>query len=98
MMVHHVVGQVNAINVQWYTTKEIGSLEYIIEAAEPIPIVQPNHTLVYAGETLQTQLIGSNTRVPRRRNNAATQSDDDTFVYDSPSQNLQTMEDMYERV
>ena len=38
-----------AINVQWYTQREIGSLEYDIEKESPLPIVQTNYNLILAG-------------------------------------------------
>ena len=55
-----------AINVQWYTQKEIGSLEYHIDRENPRPIVQSNRYLILAGFKMH-QIIGSSNRVPRQR-------------------------------
>eukprot|EP00984_Skeletonema_dohrnii_P024295 scaffold13403_cov120-Skeletonema_dohrnii-CCMP3373.AAC.2 len=78
-----------AINVQWYTLKQADNpLEYVIEKAEPDPIVNNNKELLHAGFPM-TQVIGSRSRVPRRRNVRSIQSDD--YEYDTPA-SLQTSE------
>ena len=57
-----------AINVQWYTLRQADNLlEYVIEKTEPDPIVNNNKELLHAGFSM-TQVVGSRSRVPRRRN------------------------------
>ena len=58
-----------AINVQWYTQKVIGILEYVVEGGDnAIPIVSSNNALIFAGfDDSMYQVHGSRTRVPRRR-------------------------------
>jgi hypothetical protein len=78
-----------AINVQWYTLRQADNpLEYVIEKTEPDPIVNNNKELLHAG-FIMTQVIGSRSRVPRRRNVRSIQNDD--YEYDTPA-SLQTSE------
>lgn len=78
-----------AINVQWYTLRQADNLlEYVIEKTEPDPIVNNNKELLHAGFSM-TQVVGSRSRVPRRRNVRSIQNDD--YAYDTPA-SLQTSE------
>lgn len=80
-----------AINIQWYTQKVIGILEYIVEGGENVvPFVNSNSDLllVVPDEHI-TQVIGANVRVPRRRNVRSTRMDE--FEY-TERENLQTTE------
>jgi hypothetical protein len=75
--------------VQWYTLRQADNpLEYVIEKTEPDPIVNNNKELLHAG-FIMTQVIGSRSRVPRRRNVRSIQNDD--YEYDTPA-SLQTNE------
>ena len=54
-----------AINVQWYTQKVVGVLEYVVYTGAPV--VQSNSDLVYAGfDEYMHQVNGSRIRVPRQ--------------------------------
>ena len=56
---------VYAINVQWYTQKVVGVLEYIVYTGAPV--VQSNIYLVYSGfDEYMHQVHGSRIQVPRR--------------------------------
>jgi hypothetical protein len=66
------------INVQWYTQKTIGVLEYVIEGGEnAVPFIQSHLglLLVVPGENIN-RVIGQNVRVPRRRTVRSNQMDD----------------------
>ena len=76
-----------AINVQWYTQREVGSLEYIIEKESPLPIVQTNYNLILAGFEMDL-VVGTRTRVPRTRN----VRDEYDYGYSVARMNLQTRE------
>jgi hypothetical protein len=80
-----------AINVQWYTQKVIGVLEYEIEGgANAMPLVNSNQYLLFVVPDEQVvRVLGMNVRVPRRRNVRSNQSDD--FEYSARS-SLQTSE------
>ena len=53
-----------AINVQWYTQKVVGVLEYVLDTTKPV--VQSNCGLVLAGfDDHMHQVYGSSIRVPR---------------------------------
>ena len=73
-----IPGKTYAINVQWYTQKVIGVLEYVIEGGDSaIPVVQSNSSLlVVAHDEHMTRVLGNNVRVPRRRAVRTNQSDD----------------------
>ena len=77
-----------AINVQWYTLRDIGSLEYIIDRDYAYPIVNHNNALILGGFEM-IQSAGNLSRVPRQRN--VRQRNDD-FGYAAPQLNLQTRE------
>jgi hypothetical protein len=77
-----------AINVQWYTQRDIGSLEYIIDRDNAHPIVNHNTTLAYGGFEM-IQSAGNLARVPRQRN---VRQRNDEFGYAHPQLNLQTRE------
>lgn len=77
-----------AINVQWYTQRDIGSLEYIIDRDYTYPIVNHNRTLVLGGFEM-IQSAGNLARVPRQRN---VRQRNDEFGYAPPQINLQTRE------
>lgn len=80
-----------AINVQWYTLRQADNLlEYVIEKTEPDPIVNNNKELLHAGFSM-TQVVGSRSRVPRRRNVAPGTIQNDDYEYDTPA-SLQTSE------
>jgi len=80
-----------AINVHWYTLKQVDNpLVYVIEREESKPIVNNNRELLHAGFPM-TQVLGSRSRVPRRRNVRSVQNDD--YEYDTPA-SLQTTEDI----
>jgi hypothetical protein len=80
-----------AINVQWYTQKTIGILEYEIEGGENAkPLVNSNSSLICVVPNEQVvRVVGMNVRVPRRRRVQSNQMDD--FEY-STRQSLQTTE------
>jgi hypothetical protein len=66
------------INLQWYTQKTIGVLEYVIEGGEnAVPFIQSHLglLLVVPGENIN-RVIGQNVRVPRRRTVRSNQMDD----------------------
>ena len=87
-----------AINVQWYTQKVIGILEYVLAGGDnAMPIVSSNHALILAGfDDNMNQVHGSRTRVPRRRTVRSNNTDDS--LYSVAMQNLQTSEgDWYRR-
>ena len=63
-------------------------LEYLIEAAEPVPIIQSFSTLRFAGFDM-TQVTGARTRVPRSR---TVRARNDPEGYAAPQLNLQTRE------
>ena len=78
-----------AINVQWYTQKVVGVLEFVIY--ENPPIVQSNNDLVLVGfDESMHQVHGSRTRVPRRRTVRSNCMDD--FGLLPATVNLQTTE------
>ena len=82
-----------AINVQWYTQKVIGMLEYVVEGgANAKPVVQrSNSTLLYAvPDEHINQVLGSRVRAPRQRTIRSNRMDD--FDYSSARSNLQTTE------
>ena len=66
----------------------MGSLDYVIEASEPEPIVQPTQDLLLAGFEM-TRVVGARARVPRRRNVRQQNRMND---YSAPRLNLQTKE------
>jgi hypothetical protein len=80
-----------AINVQWYTQKTIGVLEYIVEGGDnAIPFIQSNSgLLLVVPEEHIIRVLGQNVRVSRRRTVRSNQMDD--FEY-ATRQSLQTSE------
>ena len=86
-----VAARTYAINVQWYTQKIIGTLEYQIENGDDAkPLVQSNSTLLWTGiDDNMHQVLGTRVRVPRRRTTRSNQMDD--FEY-TTRQSLQTTE------
>eukprot|EP00584_Thalassiosira_punctigera_P026082 CAMPEP_0172578128 /NCGR_PEP_ID=MMETSP1067-20121228/138579_1 /TAXON_ID=265564 ORGANISM="Thalassiosira punctigera, Strain Tpunct2005C2" /NCGR_SAMPLE_ID=MMETSP1067 /ASSEMBLY_ACC=CAM_ASM_000444 /LENGTH=298 /DNA_ID=CAMNT_0013370821 /DNA_START=195 /DNA_END=1091 /DNA_ORIENTATION=+ len=85
-----------AIYVQWYTQRELGVLEYVVEGgANAKPIISSNKDLIDAGFEM-TQVYGSSVRVPRRRTVRSNQMSD--FEYSGTRSSLQTSEgDWYRR-
>ena len=86
-----------AINVQWYTQKVIGILEYVVEGGDnAIPIVSSNADLIHAGfDDNMHHVHGSRTRVPRRRTFRSNRREEYRYV---GRQSLQTSEgDWYRR-
>lgn len=81
-----------AINVQWYTVKEDGGLEYVIEGGDNAqPFVCSNHSLLLTGiNESVNQVTGSRVRVTRRRTVRSNQLEG--FDYGMRS-NLQTSEE-----
>ena len=87
-----------AINVQWYTQKVIGILEYVVAGGDnAIPIVSSNSDLIYVGfDDNMHQVHGSRTRVPRRRTIRSNRTENS--LYSVARQSLQTTEgDWYRR-
>ena len=79
-----------AINVQWYTHTEVGSLLYRIEKEEPHPLVQADVFLLHSGFEM-TQVVGARANVPRSRSVRYRRKDDENG-YAVPRLNLQTRE------
>ena len=86
------------INVQWYTQKVIGVLEYVIEGGDNAKsIIQSNQDLILTGfDEHMHQVIGRRTRAPRQRTVRSNRNED--FEYSSTRDNMQTTEgDWYRR-
>lgn len=86
-----------AINVQWYTQRAVGTLEYKVEGGDNTkPFVVSNNSLLLAGfDNDMHQVVGSRVRAPRRHTVRPNQYDD--FEYTSRA-SLQTTEgDWYRR-
>ena len=79
-----------AINVQWYTHTEVGSLLYRIEKEEPHPLVQADVFLLHSGFEM-TQVVGARANVPRSRSVRNRRKDGENG-YAVPRLNLQTRE------
>ena len=81
-----------AINVQWYTQKVIGALEYAIEGGDNAQtFVQSNKDLVLTGfDDHMHQVIGARTHAPRQRTVQSNRLEG--FEYSLPRQSLQTTE------
>ena len=93
-----IEGKTYAINVQWYTQRVIGTLEYEVEGGENAKpfVVSNDGLLLVVNEGDMHQVLGSRVRAPRRRTVRSNQSDD--FEYTSTRASLQTTEgDWYRR-
>ena len=83
-----------AINIQWYTHKVVGVLEFVID--DNTPILQSNSDLVLVGfDEYMYQVHGSINRVPRRQTVWSHHMDDLGLFTESI--NLQTSEGYWYR-